>query len=96
MHRPTREIKMDEWKELVDLAVDLAGSEDLMDTGERDGGRGWDGERKRVREGGGEERTSTSFPTGSSVDPTLLDKLEDVLCGYRKPSCFYSLRYQSH
>ena len=37
MYRPTREIKMDEWKELIDLAVDLAGSDDLMDTGERRG-----------------------------------------------------------
>lgn len=46
---------MDEWKELIDLAVDLAGSEDLMDTGEMGRGRGWG--RKRERLGGmeGEE-----------------------------------------
>ena len=31
--RPSREINVVEWKELVDLAVDLAGSDDLMDTG---------------------------------------------------------------
>ena len=37
VHRPKREIKMDEWKELIDLAVDLAGSDDLMDTGKRGG-----------------------------------------------------------
>ena len=43
MHRPKREIKMDEWKELIDLAVDLAGSDDLMDTGET-------GEKERERE----------------------------------------------
>ena len=43
MHRPKREIKMDEWRELIDLAVDLAGSDDLMDTGET-------GEKKRERE----------------------------------------------
>ena len=53
--------------------------------GEREGGGRW---RERER-----ERVSTSFTTGSSVDPTLLDKLEDVLSGYRKPTCLYSLRY---
>ena len=31
--RPTREIKVNEWKELVDLAVDLASSGVRMDTG---------------------------------------------------------------
>jgi hypothetical protein len=50
MHRPTREIKMEEWKELVDLAVDLAGSEDLMDTGEAEGEGGREGEREGWRE----------------------------------------------
>ena len=29
---------------------------------------------------------------GSSVDPILLDKLEEVLPGYRKPSCLYGVR----
>ena len=56
-HRPMREIKMEEWKELVELAVDLAGSEDLMDTGEREyvgkesqEERGVRNERERKRE----------------------------------------------
>ena len=45
---------MDEWKELIDLAVDLAGSDDLMDTGEIGRGRGRG--REGGREGGGRER----------------------------------------
>ena len=31
--------------------------------------------------------------SGSSVDPTLLDKLEEVLPGYRKPARLYDFRY---
>ena len=124
---------MDEWKELVDLAVDMAASGELMDTGEftcicgereerrgreweeeRRGGRRKRREREREREkkkysqGGGleekEKRSEREYllnklfipkhtHTGSSVDPTLLEKLEELLPGYRKPITFYTSRY---
>ena len=31
--------------------------------------------------------------SGSSVDPTFLDRLKDLFPSYRKPTCYYSQRY---